>query len=524
MTWNWLKWFRPKAKDIVWEEKPEQKEEKKSPGIFSTHTQHKSFTLEDIEKAAFPVRVARPVDKAGKAMDESCTQSPAAGYRFSTLGGVPDNVVGWFLSQSFIGYQLCAIMAQQWLVNRACKIPPEDATRNGWKITGLDPDKVQQLEKIDRKRGIKKQVQEFSRFNRVFGIRIAIFCVDSDDPEYYSKPFNIDGVTEGSYRGISQVDPYWCAPELQGIDVSDPASENFYEPTYWSIAGKRYHRSHLVLIRYSEVPDVLKPTYQFGGLPLPQLIWERVYGAERSANEGPQLLMSKRLNVVKTDLDEAMADPVKFVEKLQEFAERRDNFGVMPIGNADEYEQHETSLGDVDSVIMTEYQLVASVAEMPSTKLLGTSPKGFNPTGDFEMSAYRETLASIQEHEGTPFLNRHYQLLTKSTFGESLDVEVVWNPLDEPTEVEQAQTGLAKAQTAQIYQDLGVVSAQQNQQKLKDDESSGYEFEEDDNGGDDADSERLAEQIAAILQPAVSGTAVPAPTEATGQLDEGELN
>ncbi|EPZ7239211.1 DUF1073 domain-containing protein [Citrobacter freundii] len=519
MNWNWLKWFRPKAAVIVEEAKPEP-EKKKRAGTFSTHKQHASFSLDDIERTAFPVRAARPVDASGKAMDESCAQSPSAGYRFSTIGGVPDNIVGWFLSQSFIGHQLCAVMAQQWLINRACKIPPEDATRNGWKITGVDPEKVQRLEKIDRKRSIKRQVQEYARFNRVFGIRIAIFCVDSDDPKYYEQPFNIDGVPEGGYRGISQVDPYWCAPELEGVDVTDPSSENFYEPTYWRIANRRYHRSHLVIIRYSEVADVLKPTYMFGGLPLPQLIWERVYGAERSANEGPQLLMSKRLNVVKTDLAEAMADPDNFLTKIQEFVERRDNFGVMPIGESDGYEQHETSLGDVDSVIMTEYQLVASVAEMPATKLLGTSPKGFNPTGDFEMSAYRETLAGIQEHSCTPFLNRHYQLLTKSEFGEAMDVEVVWNPLDEPTETEQAQTGLAKAQTAQIYQDLGVVSAQQNQQKLKDDESSGYEFEEEDDGGEEDDG--LARAIATVLQPPVSGAAVPTPTSTPGQLDEGK--
>ena len=518
MKWlNWLKWFRPKPSDPVEEPKPEPT--KKPPGAFSTHKQHQPVTLEQIEAAAFPVRNARTIDQAGKAMDDaSCTQSPSVAYRFATVGGVPDNVIGWFLSQGFIGHQLCAVMAQQWLVNRACKIPPEDATRNGWKITGLPTDKIQRLEKLDRKRGIKRQVQEYARFNRVFGIRIAIFCVDSDDPKYYENPFNIDGVREGSYRGISQVDPYWCAPELEGVDVSDPSSENFYEPTFWRISGKRYHRSHLVIIRYSDVPDVLKPTYQFGGLPLPQLIWERVYGAERSANEGPQLLMSKRLNVVKTDLEQAMADPDKYIEKQQSFAESRDNFGLLNIGMEDDYSQHETSLGDVDAVIMTEYQLVAAVAEMPATKLLGTSPKGFNPTGEFETGAYRETLAGIQEHSCTPFLDRHYQLQTKSLFGEVIDIEVVWNPLDEPTETEQAQTGLARAQTAQIYQELGVVSQEQNQRKLKDDESSGYEFDEVEDGEENGESE--TDRLQTVLQSLASGASVPAQATGISPVDE----
>jgi hypothetical protein len=32
--------------------------------------------------------------------------------------------------------------------------------------------------------------------------------------DYYEKPFNPDGITEGSYKGISQVDPYWMMPML----------------------------------------------------------------------------------------------------------------------------------------------------------------------------------------------------------------------------------------------------------------------------------------------------------------------
>ncbi|HAW0896318.1 TPA: DUF1073 domain-containing protein, partial [Escherichia coli] len=210
--------------------------------------------------------------------------------------------------------------------------------------------------------------------------------------------------------------------------------------------------------------------------------------------------------------------PERYVEKQQSFAESRDNFGLLNIGMEDDYNQHETSLGDVDAVIMTEYQLVAAVAEMPATKLLGTSPKGFNPTGEFETGAYRETLAGIQEHSCTPFLERHYQLQTKSLFGEALDIEVVWNPLDEPTETEQAQTGLARAQTAQIYQDLGVVSQEQNQRKLKDDESSGYEFDEVNDGETGGESE--ADRLQAVLQSLASGTNVPAQAKGTNSVDE----
>lgn len=516
MKWP-FKFKRTAAPAAPAAEEPAKEETRKGGTFagFSTHRTYAPLNPEQLSQIAFPVQSVRQVDGQGKAMDEDCGAVVAnAPYRFSNnFGGVPNHVMGWFLSQGFIGHQFCAVMAQQWLVNRACKIPAEDACRNGWRVT-LDEERLKKLEALDKDWKIKKKVEEYARFNRVFGIRIALYVVDSADPFYYEKPFNIDGVTQGSYKGISQIDPMWCAPELEGVDVSDPASCTFYEPTFWRVGNRRIHRSHLVIIRYAEVPDLLKPTYQFGGLPLPQLIWERVYGAERSANEGPQLLLTKRMNIVKTDKEQAMADPDRFVENVHQTSEHRDNYGVYVVDINDEYAQHDTNLGDVDAVIMTGYQLVAAVAEMPATKLIGTSPKGFNPTGEFESGAYRETLASIQEHHMTPFLDRHYLLAQKSLFGDVEEFEIAWNPLDEPSEIEQAQTNLAKAQEAQIYQAMGVVSAETVERKLADDESTGWgqymnDTEEENGAGSEADR-----NLAAAIQSFIAGAGVqPAPAQ-----------
>ena len=52
----------------------------------------------------------------------------------------------------------------------------------------------------------------------------------------------------------------------------------------------------------------MKPAYLYGGLPVPQLISERVYAAERTANEAPMLAMTKRLTVLKCDITQAVAN------------------------------------------------------------------------------------------------------------------------------------------------------------------------------------------------------------------------
>ena len=74
---------------------------------------------------------------------------------------------------------------------------------------------------------------------------------------------------------------------------------------------------------------------------------------------------------------------------------------------------------------MTQYQLVAAAAGVPATKLLGTSPKGFNATGEFEESSYGEELESIQQHDLSPLVNRHHLLLIRSHVTKKFKINAV---------------------------------------------------------------------------------------------------
>lgn len=420
------------------------------------------------------------------AADSAIAMDSSIKARFADIPvGIPDAQLGWYAGQGFIGYQLCAMLAQHWLIDKACTVPAEDAVRNGYEVSleGLEDDEgdkvVQLLDKADKRYKVDKQMEQFVRMGRVFGIRHALFVVVSTDPGYYEKPFNPDGITPGSYRGITQIDPYWITPELDAAAAADPASMHFYEPTYWRIGGKRYHRSHFIIMIDSEVPDILKPTYMFGGVPLPQRIAERVYAAERCANESPQLLLTKRATAIHTDVDKALAQQEKFEKRMLEWIHFRDNYGVKVLGKDETMEQFDTSLSDVDDVIMTEYQLVAAIAKVPSTKLLGTSPKGFNATGEYEESSYHESLESIQTHHLTPLMNRHHLCVMRSEIVPRLgikppEVVVSWAALDAPTAKEVAETNLIKAQTGNALTQSGAIDGLDERERIKNDPDSGY--------------------------------------------------
>ena len=76
------------------------------------------------------------------------------------------------------------------------------------------------------------------------------------------------------YKGIKQIDPQWVTPNLTDANVQDPASMDFYEPTYYVIGGRKYHKSHFIKFVPFPVPNVLKSMYNYFGVSVPERIYE----------------------------------------------------------------------------------------------------------------------------------------------------------------------------------------------------------------------------------------------------------
>ena len=435
-------------------------------GLFSTHVLGEKvqlpFMLPDFQQPAAAPTVTS---------DSGYIGEPASPKR-GMWPVVNEAQLMFYASAShFIGYQACAMLAANWLVDKTCSMPARDAIRQGYTLG----DTEEQLRNTDKRFGVMRHLRELVHFGRVYGGRLILFDVASENPEaYYKAPFNLDGVERGAYRGMSQIDPNWVTPVLTEDNVRDPASRTYYEPTYWRVGERIIHRSHLHIFVPYPVPDFLKPSYNYLGMPVPQRIMERVYAAERSANEGPQLLMTKRTTTLQVS-DAALVNRDALEKNIRAWTALRDNYGVKVNGPEENMQQYDTALADVDTVIMTQYQLVAAAANVPATKLFGTQPKGFNATGEYEAESYREELESVQTNDLTPLLVRHYELVAKSE-GILLTepVNVQWMPIDSPTAKEWAEIEKLQAERDKVLWDTGAIDAEDIRDRLRDDRESDY--------------------------------------------------
>lgn len=489
-----LTWLRKPRKNsdgdsaYAGEINPDQVEKDQSSGFsFSTHaallsasTKRAAIELKRyISENAFRVRpdAMRVVSQAGEITTDAAAMDSSikAAYTLPDVG-IPPQLMGWYIGQTFIGWQACAILAQHWLILKACSMPGKDAAQGGWTLTANDgekftPEQQGAFAEMDERYRVVENLIQSHQFREVFGIRHVLFLFEGMD---YEVPFDPEMVKPGSYLGMSQIDPYWMSPLLDAEAVANPSNIDFYEPTYWLIAGRKYHKSHFVILRGPEVADILKPSYLYGGSPLPQRIYERVYAAERTANEAPELALTKRTTVRKVDLAEFIANEEASKAAIEASVAYKNNYGVSVIGLDEEVSQFDTTLNDLDAVIMTQYQLVAAIAEVPATKLLGTSPKGFGASGEYEIQSYHERCAGIQENDFSRILYRHYQACILSEQIGIDRITVTWNPLKQMTAKEIAELNKLKSDTDNILVMLGAIDGYDVRGRIAADEQSGY--------------------------------------------------
>lgn len=398
---------------------------------------------------------------------------------------INETVWAHYENEGYIGWTACAILAQNPVIHIACQTPAADAISSGYDLSFADHDDADAdndgkpdedlltalLKKTEMMR-VNDACVKLDYNRRVFGTGIAmpvIYEKGGKKPFDMSNPFNPDGLKDCVYKGWKVVDPYWLTPQFEQAATQDPMNERFMNPTWYKMPdGRRVHWTWFVKADGAEVADILKPTYYYGGIPLTQMLYRRVWCAEKTANEAPLLAMSKRLLIVDANVQQIVKNKSYVYKLMQVITKCRTNFGVFFKSPTANIQQIDTSLSDFEECMFSQYQLVASIAQMPATKLLQTTPKGFNSTGEFEWKIYAQLLQTVQEQEYKPLLEKHLRILT-AVQGKKHVITVTFKPVDAPTEKEKADIEATKSQTRSNYVQNGILTPEEVRSVLRND-------------------------------------------------------
>jgi len=362
---------------------------------------------------------------------------------------------------------------------------PQDADGDGDIDGGLE-DKIEQLEAAIKEFKLAEHFHKLAELDGYFGraqLYIDIDTGNGNRDEINQLPLVADKETikAGTLKGFKVIEPIWTTP--YSYNATDPTRGDFYKPVAWFVIGKRVHSSRLLTFISHEVPDILKPAYNFGGLSMSQLMEPYVFQWLRTRNSVSDLVHNFSVMVLKTDMNAVLQGGAEgaeagsgLMDRAKLFVNTRDNQGLTLIDkNREELVEVHANLSGLDKLQAQSQEHMAAPSHMPLVKLTGITPAGLNADSEGEIQVWYDHVQARKTSFYGPHMPRVLEILQLHLFGD-IDPAIgyAWPPLSAPTVKELAEIRKSNAETDGIYIDKGVISPDESRERVAADPDSGY--------------------------------------------------
>lgn len=285
-------------------------------------------------------------------------------------------------------------------------------------------------------------------------------------------------IKKGTLIRISTVEAIWTTP--CAYNALDPAAADFYRPSRWFMLGQEVHATRLLTIITRELPDILKPAFNFAGMSLSQLAEPYVDNWLRTRQSVANLINNFSITALKTNMSQVLQagdDGSSVFDRAQLFTLTRSNQGLMLLDkDLEELAQLNVPLSGLHELQAQSQEQMCSVSHIPSVILTGLAPSGFGNVADGEMTEWYDWIAAQQEAHWRPPLETILKVVQLSLFGEiDSSIGFTFLPLKQMTESELADIRLKNSQAGSAYIDRGVIDPGEERERLANDPESGYQ-------------------------------------------------
>lgn len=399
----------------------------------------------------------------------------------------------FYNGMAFMGYPYLSELAQRPEYRRLVEVLSTEMTRKWITIKSTGKDQRQKKEQIDQLikrmdaldvRGVARKAIENDGF---FGrSHIYIDTGSTDDQDELVQPIGDGGNDDGSsnlkftgkknfLKAFKCIEPVWCYPAR--YDAMDPLKPDWYNPQTWLVQGKELHVSRLLTLVGREVPDLLKPAYNFGGMSLSQLAKPYVDNWLRTRQSVADLIWTFSVMVLKTDLTTLLgADGQELMKRAALFSNLRTNQGLMMINkDSEDFSNVSAPLSGMEALQAQSQEHMCSVTGTPVVKLLGIQPAGLNASSEGELTTWYDWVAAFQEKFLRRPLQTMFNWVQRDLWGKvDEDLYFEFEQLQELTEKELADLQKTFADTDAALVGAGIIDPEEVRQAMANDPQSRY--------------------------------------------------
>lgn len=401
---------------------------------------------------------------------------------FTGLGGHADKTKHTHATPTgfLLDVELETIYADDGLGANIVDFIPEDMMKRGWHYEFKNKkeemeDMSMEYENFFNSIDAYKQIEKALKWNRLYGGGIII--IGAYDGNTLDQPLNIRAIKHfENLKIIPRNNILYGSLQFQ----TNPELPRYGEVEYYNVnyrvgndkfVSTRIHYSRVIELHGIEIPtsdaSIIPAEFRFWGLSVLQRLQDRLKDVAGAFGSLSNLFNELSIGKYKyVDLAETLSLPngEKAVQnRLQAMDLMKSAFHSIIMDSNEDYIRENVSFAGVSEVLYQFFMLICASSGYPMTRLFGISPGGLNSTGDSDTYQYYDKIESKQKTELLPIINR-----LVSIYSEWKNIEkpvIVFNPLEQMTEKEQAEleerkaiTEKTKADTYQMYMDMGIMT------------------------------------------------------------------
>ncbi len=413
-----------------------------------------------------------------------------------------------------------------WIVRAAVDAIPEDMTRKGIEMSGLDPTDITKIETAMTRLAIWDHLCDTGKWAQLYGGAIAVMLIDGQD---MSTPLRVETIGKGQFKGLLVLDRWMVAPPV-GETVTEfgpyMGMPMFYDvlPSAMKLPQGRIHYSRVIRLDGEALPFYQRISENGWGLSILEPMWDRLIAFDSATVGIGQLVYKAHLRTLSvTDLRQiiaqggpAYAGLLKQIETIR-FAQT--NEGLTLIDATDKFEAHQFGFSGLSDVLLQFAMQLSGALGIPLDRLFGQQPAGLSDTGEGSRQLYHEKVHARQERKLRNPLHVLIDVVSRSVLGlplpESFGFE--FRPLQEMTAAEKAEIAVKTVQAVTGAVEADLASRSQGMRELKaSSPDTGMFGDIPDKAIEQAEADEQLPEPPAIETSLPGGAALPSPAARTG--------
>ena len=369
----------------------------------------------------------------------------------------------WGLSPFLSGNTIDVIYRESWLAQAICSIPAEDATRQWRRFTG---EYAEDVHRVERALHLKTITQEAATLANAYG-GAAILMVTNQPLD---KPLDVKKIKQGDLKKLLVFDRYDLS--AQQMNMLDPLADNYMLPDYYTLSSgsQRIHWTHVARFSGVKLPRRLAMMEQGWGDSLLRKSLTEINNTVASFHGIAELMQQANVDTITREglgSDLTTSEEMAIVQRYQLFNMMKSNYGLALLDSSETLNRLTLNLSGVSQVQEQLITWISGAAQIPVSRLFGSSAKGMNATGEGDEDVYYDRVKSLQERLSSP-LAMIDRVMVRSALGDyPQDTDFLWEPLSQLDDEERADMEYADSQTDRSYYDMGVLKRSVIARKLQ---------------------------------------------------------